>query len=66
MQERKLLQRNRVIRNAFKKKRCIIPADSFYEWENTDNGKVPMRIKLKSDGIFAIGGLMGIVEIAGR
>ncbi len=28
-------------RNAFKKKRCIIPADSFYEWQNTEDGKVP-------------------------
>ena len=44
-------------RNAFKNKRCIIPADSFYEWQKIDGGKVPMRIKLKTDGIFGIAGL---------
>ncbi len=44
-------------KNAFKRKRCIIPADSFYEWKNTDNGKVPMRFKLNSNGIFALAGL---------
>ena len=44
-------------RNAFKRKRCIIPADSFYEWKKTEKGKVPMRFKLKSDGIFALAGL---------
>lgn len=44
-------------RNAFKKKRCIIPADSFYEWQNNEAGKVPMRIKLKSNELFGIAGL---------
>ena len=44
-------------RNAFKRKRCIIPADSFYEWQKIDGGKIPMRIKLKSDGLFGIAGL---------
>lgn len=44
-------------RNAFKKKRCLIPADSFYEWQKVDDGKVPLRIKLKSDELFAIAGL---------
>jgi putative SOS response-associated peptidase YedK len=44
-------------KHAFKKKRCIIPADSFYEWENTENGKIPMRFKLKSNEIFALAGL---------
>lgn len=44
-------------RNAFTKQRCIIPADSFYEWQRKDGEKVPMRIKLKSDELFAIAGL---------
>ncbi|MDW0117116.1 SOS response-associated peptidase [Sporosarcina thermotolerans] len=44
-------------RNAFSKKRCIIPADSFYEWQRKDGEKVPMRIKLKTDELFAIAGL---------
>lgn len=44
-------------RNAFKKKRCLIIADSFYEWRRTDDQKTPMRIKLKSGEPFAFAGL---------
>lgn len=39
-------------------KRCIIPADSFYEWKRLDpKTKIPMRIKLKSSSLFAFAGL---------
>ncbi len=45
-------------RNAFKKKRCLIIADSFYEWKrHEDKTKTPMRIKLKSEELFAMAGL---------
>ncbi|WP_286231985.1 SOS response-associated peptidase [Neobacillus mesonae] len=45
-------------KNAFRKKRCLIIADSFYEWRrHEDKTKTPMRIKLKSDGLFALAGI---------
>lgn len=44
-------------REALKKKRCLIVADSFYEWKRTDDRKVPMRIKMKNDELFAMAGL---------
>lgn len=44
-------------RNAFKKKRCLIIADSFYEWRKEETGKTPMLIKMKSDEPFAFAGL---------
>lgn len=45
-------------RNAFKKKRCLIIADSFYEWKRQeDKTKTPMRIKLKNEELFAMAGL---------
>ncbi|MEH6995745.1 SOS response-associated peptidase [Neobacillus drentensis] len=45
-------------RNAYKKKRCLIVADSFYEWKTVDSKtKIPMRIKLKSNELFAMAGL---------
>ncbi|CAH2716035.1 SOS response-associated protein YedK [Neobacillus rhizosphaerae] len=45
-------------RNAFKKKRCLVIADSFYEWKrHEDKTKTPMRIKLKSDEMFAMAGI---------
>jgi putative SOS response-associated peptidase YedK len=45
-------------RTAFKKKRCLVIADSFYEWKrHEDKSKTPMRIKLKSDALFAMAGI---------
>lgn len=45
-------------RNAYKKKRCLVIADSFYEWKrHEDKTKTPMRIKLKSDELFAMAGI---------
>ncbi|GIO24794.1 SOS response-associated peptidase [Oceanobacillus sp. J11TS1] len=45
-------------RNAYKQRRCLVLADSFYEWKrHDDKTKTPMRIKLKSDNLFAMAGL---------
>lgn len=39
------------------RKRCLIPADGFYEWKKSGNGKQPMRITLSSRKLFAFAGL---------
>ncbi|MBB6444951.1 SOS response-associated peptidase [Bacillus benzoevorans] len=45
-------------RDAYQKRRCVVLADSFYEWKrHEDNAKTPMRIKLKSDELFAMAGI---------
>ena len=44
-------------RRTFEKRRCLVLADSFYEWQKTSSGKVPMRIMLKSGEPFAFAGL---------
>ncbi|MEK4069347.1 SOS response-associated peptidase [Peribacillus sp. FSL R5-0717] len=44
-------------RNAYKKKRCLIIADSFYEWKKTPERKIPMRIKMKNHAPFGMAGL---------
>lgn len=44
-------------RDSFTRKRCLIPADSFYEWQVTDNGKQPMRVMLKNGQLFAFAGI---------
>ncbi|MEK5443647.1 MULTISPECIES: SOS response-associated peptidase [unclassified Fredinandcohnia] len=45
-------------RHAFKHRRCLIIADSFYEWKKGPNKtKTPIRIKLKSNDIFAMAGI---------
>lgn len=44
-------------KQAFQKRRCLVVADSFYEWKKTDDGKIPYRIKLNSGGLFAMAGI---------
>jgi len=44
-------------KSAFQKKRCLLPADSFYEWQATARGKQPMRIRLKTGSVFSLAGL---------
>ncbi|WP_217589791.1 SOS response-associated peptidase [Lentibacillus saliphilus] len=39
------------------RKRCLIIADSFYEWQKTDTGKQPKRIQLEDRPLFAFAGL---------
>ena len=44
-------------RAALKKRRCIIPADGFYEWQKLGKVKQPVRIILKSREPFGFAGL---------
>lgn len=37
--------------------RCLVPASGFYEWLQTDDGKVPYYFHLKSREVFAFAGL---------
>jgi putative SOS response-associated peptidase YedK len=47
-----------VYRDAFKKRRCLVPADLFYEWQKLNKkAKQPYAIALKDGGIFAFAGL---------
>ena len=44
-------------RSAFKLRRCLVPADGFYEWRKAENGKQPYRIALQDGEPFAFAGL---------
>lgn len=44
-------------RSAFKRRRCLIPADGFFEWQKREGGKVPMFIHLDDYSVFAFAGL---------
>ena len=44
-------------RDAFKKKRCLVLADGFYEWKRAGKSKVPYRIALKTEEPFAFAGI---------
>lgn len=51
------LQEKPAFKRLFERKRCIIPADGFYEWQQRKSGKQPMRIMMKSGELFAFAGL---------
>jgi len=44
-------------KRAVAERRCLIPADGFYEWRREGHCKVPMRIRLKNRQSFAFPGL---------
>lgn len=44
-------------KEAFRKRRCLIPADGFYEWQKLGKVKKPLQFSLKSGEPFAFAGL---------
>ena len=44
-------------RTAFKKRRCLVPSDGFFEWQKIGAAKQPYNIGLKGDEPFAFAGL---------
>ncbi len=44
-------------REAFRHKRCLIPASGFYEWRREGDAKVPYHIRVPGDQVFAFAGL---------
>lgn len=44
-------------RAAFKRRRCLIPASGFYEWQPQDHYKQPYAISMKDNALFSLAGL---------
>jgi putative SOS response-associated peptidase YedK len=44
-------------RDAFKRRRCLVPLDNFYEWKKTPTGKQPYAIALADRRLMAMAGL---------
>jgi len=44
-------------REAFQRRRCLVPADSYYEWIGQKGAKQPVRIQAPDQGVFAFAGL---------
>jgi len=44
-------------RSSLRRRRCLVPADAFYEWRRTPTGKQPYLIGLATGGPFAFAGL---------
>ena len=54
-------------RNAYKRRRCLILADGYYEWKQIpgDRSKQPVYIRLKSQKPFALAGLWEVWQADG-
>ena len=44
-------------RSAFRRRRCLVPADGYYEWTGSGRAKRPMRIVMRAGTPFAMAGL---------
>lgn len=44
-------------RSAFRSRRCLIPADGYYEWRSGRDGKQPVLIEAAGGGVMALAGL---------
>jgi putative SOS response-associated peptidase YedK len=44
-------------RDAFRRGRCLLPADGFYEWKGAKGTKQPSYYRLRGGGVFAFAGL---------
>jgi hypothetical protein len=44
-------------REAFQRRRCLVPVDNFYEWKKTGAGKQPYAVALADHGLMILAGL---------
>jgi len=51
------LREKPAFREAFRLRRCLVPADGFYEWGRGPSGRRPFHVRRTSGGPFAIAGL---------
>lgn len=53
-------------KQSFMNRRCLILADGFYEWKNTETGKQPYRFVMKNRKPFAFAGLYDVWKNNGQ
>ena len=51
------LNTRQAFQKAFQQRRCLVPADSFFEWQEREGKRQPFRIMLKSGEPFCFAGL---------
>ncbi len=53
-------------RDAFRERRCLIPADGFYEWREDERGKQPVWIRRSDGDLFAFAGIWAELQGTGE
>ncbi|MFO0937945.1 MAG: SOS response-associated peptidase [Gemmataceae bacterium] len=53
-------------RDSFRDRRCLVPADGFYEWEDTPDGKQPWHFRRPDRAPFAFAGIWDVWKGADR
>lgn len=56
------LREKPMFRNLIARTRCIVPANGFYEWRQTDGRKQPYYISIPDDPIFSLAGLYDEID----
>ena len=51
------IDKKATFKDAFKNKRCIIPATSFFEWKDQGKRKIKHQISIKDQDIFSMAGI---------
>ena len=46
-----------MFRNAIQRRRCLMPANGFYEWQQRRGGKQPWHVGMADGAVFALGGV---------
>jgi len=53
---------NGAFRSAFRRRRCLVLADGFYEWQRQEKRKQPFYIRMKDEAPFAFAGIWEVWE----
>src|SRR5579863_3136913 len=54
---RETVATNNIFKDAFERRRCLVPADGFYEWQKKDGKTQPYAIVPQPGSLFAFAGL---------
>ena len=60
------VHKKNLFKESFHTRRCIIPANGFYEWKKVGNEKVKHFISFKQDGLISLAGIYDFFNIKGE